>query len=389
MANPSYMGSLSVVLSQQTSIKDGTSMTFTFPSYLYTTPIWVNQNVPSQIKTITLNDILSNSNYDSVINFEISLLGSNSLNFCKNTSCAPMLNTSLSRSDGNTPPNNLQLSATNPNQYPTSFSAQYYYLPPNQLKINQSDIIKTSFNTSNFPEYFLLNVLNTCQCYDSFKLTTLNMKLNITITMHCSSNTLNTPFCIDYCTINLSQCYAPYVNYCFNGNTNFIKNINCLNFFENYIQSVGPTDTIDSNFDKYCSKFSSFSDLQSNGSQVEQSVCACHLPSTLYKDLFQQLNTQFPGLSDIKGVNQYCLYPLCSSSPYKRVQTTKQCALPNCINIVSFGKNGPIHATVNQNSGCADLGGNVVFSDTTLFYILLVLGIFLTFGFLFFIISKF
>ena len=130
----------------------------------------------------------------------------------------------------------------------------------------------------------------------------------------------------------------------------------CRTFIPNYINAYGPQAEFDTGLDGYCSIYPSFNSLL-DANDSEQDVCACHLSQSLYTNLEASINQAFPNF-DTTGFAAECLFGQCASVGYKSIDTGKQCAVPQCLNISSFNINGSVdqsNINVNQNSTCTNL----------------------------------
>jgi hypothetical protein len=201
---------------------------------------------------------------------------------------------------------------------------------------------------------------------------TISFTLVVTATILCSGVNLNNSVCTSVCNSpdSLNQCFQDYLQYCLNDPTNssdfIFSNQACINFFSNYITTEGPRSELDVSLDKTCSPYD-FTTLDAptqSTTQLElnrRNICACHLPEFQYVNYQNQLEALYPGFTNL-GLNQYCLVSACATSSFKRTDTGKVCALPNCLNIVEFNNNGTFNNStveINQtNSQCANITGN-------------------------------
>ena len=192
-----------------------------------------------------------------------------------------------------------------------------------------------------------------------------NILLTFTITLQvgqCNAQSIDNPACVTYCTANQSACLSDYLTYCLNPtNPTIGTNQNCQNFFQNYISKNGPNAQIDAGLSTYCSsKYKNFADLFNGDNQVDKDLCACHMPNQLYVDFASELSQRYPSLSNLGnlGVNNRCIVPQCSSSPYPSTVSRATCALPNCLNVATFNNDGTLGpVTVNQTGNCASISG--------------------------------
>ena len=98
---------------------------------------------------------------------------------------------------------------------------------------------------------------------------------------------------------------------------------------------------------------------------VERSICACHLNPQFYQNIQSSLNNEFPG-SKLVAEPSRCLFPPCVDSSYKTNSTGKICPLPACVNIAAINNNGSITGggarIIQSGQDCANIskpgGGN-------------------------------
>lgn len=229
--------------------------------------------------------------------------------------------------------------------------------------------VNDSFPISTYPANITLNVYNRCYptlpgCI-SYSVTnlTLTLVLNIQLTVDCTGSNLTSQFCTDYCLTNATDCINDYIGYCLPNSLDMPITTSqpCQSFITNYIQNQGPLAQIDNPLEVYCkSKYKGFGDLFNSTDIIDQSICACHMPSQQYTAFEQQLYTSYPNFQHLGLVDQ-CLLPQCASSQYKSVTTTGKCNLPQCLNIASFNNNGTFNnsnVTVNQTSQCSNITGS-------------------------------
>ena len=202
-----------------------------------------------------------------------------------------------------------------------------------------------------YPEY--------CVYYNYTKCTlkfTINMQVGI-----CNKQSLNNPQCAAFCDSNKQQCINDYLDYCLPRNSTnlpIMTNQSCQKFFSDYIQNNGSLNEIDGALSYYCQKkYSGFGDLFNKGNQVDQELCACHMPSDQYDNFKQQLIKFNPKL-DNPNAPSSCFLPNCALSGYKSISTTNKCNLPKCVNIGKFNNDGTFDdssVTINPIDGCADI----------------------------------
>jgi len=204
---------------------------------------------------------------------------------------------------------------------------------------------------------------------------TLNLVITVKIDLICSEGGLVSGTCLSTCSEQEYQslCFSAYNQYCLvetdtNNKLNVFGATGCYQFFSQYIQDTGPSAALDTALTQACSSITGVDSLI-NSSTTTQNVCACHLNSTIYTNLQNDLDKEFPG-SQLVDVPAACLFPICVTSGLKSMSTTKVCPVPACINIASINNNGTVTGgseTINQNipncvnlarKGSADGNGN-------------------------------
>lgn len=174
--------------------------------------------------------------------------------------------------------------------------------------------------------------------------------------------TVEDPSCIELCKVCNSQscqCFVDMVNYCLSNTpppgypsgtpyeAPIWKNAVCQDFFSNY----GPSAEVDRKLGEICqAKYPTFESLIKGGNATDINLCACHMADSQYDNLKASLLQQFPGFA------QFPVDKRCLSSSFKTVSTTRQCAVPSCLNILSFNNNMNI---IQTGGDCANItGGN-------------------------------
>lgn len=186
---------------------------------------------------------------------------------------------------------------------------------------------------------------------------TVEITLYISVRLRCVGENLNDPVCLELCGREISSCFEDRVSFCFDSTDRIKTDPDCQQYFQNYVEQQGPTSQLDAALLNYCDRFTGFSDLTRNGTEVEKQLCACSLEQSQYDALGGQLFDEFPGYSNI-GMNRRCLFPDCAKTPYKTIRTAT-CDVPDCINFFSWFLNGTFDRssiTVNQEiEGCGGL----------------------------------
>lgn len=373
-----YEGSIELKLANEQKIEAGKSYSYFFPNDLMNQTFnWKDSNkVPSEIQSTILSVFLSNQSfYRPVFTFQINLHATSTgitttpersrFNFGIFLSTCQLYKSFV-----------LDAVTYDQNQNPV---LTYDYLPPkNQIIVTPADYNNYVFSTTAFPDSLGIYINRPGGLNNDFIINQLDFVIDMKISLDCTSNNLERNLCKQYCnenSSNLNSCLPSYLDYCFKSNLDFADNSNCTGFFANYISINGSTNGIDTVLNNYCSKYTTFNQFQTETrGQITRDICACHLPTKLYSNYLQQLEKQIPGLSKVPGINQYCLYPICSSSPFKNVWTGKQCKLPKCINSVTFGPNGDVtNVIIDQNSACANIGGGGNNNIRYIFYIFIVI----------------
>ena len=298
-------------------------------------------------RIVCINCYHQNSIYNTVLTFITTIVGTQ---VCG--AQASNLNLSLYNSNVTFYTENIHLNTLN---------ACYQNYP---LSLSPVTIPESQLNTSVSQQY-----IPTCVGVvfnNDIIVSQITYQINIDVYIDCLGNNLNENVCIDYCTQNPTKCLFSYSNYCFRPNFNIATNNSCKGFIEYYIQKLGPNTVWDSNLSNYCSKYTNFYDFENQTkNSSDRDICACHLSDNLYTNYYNQLLEYFPALSTVSGLDKYCVYPPCATSPYKNLSTGKQCQVPNCINFVGFGPNGNFTKTdVKIGQSCTSG------SNTTLYIIL-------------------
>lgn len=218
-----------------------------------------------------------------------------------------------------------------------------------------------------------INVYNECNtaCFSySASGFTVNLIINVTLTLICEGIALENSVCSAFCETpaNLSVCLPDYQRYCLtaglNGDPIITTSVACQEFYKDFIPNVGIDSELDTKLQAYCqAKYNGFDELLDvNGqrnSQSEIELCACNLAPQLYENLRAALIAAFPGYAGV-AENSRCLFPQCVDSPYKNSSTTQKCALPNCINIASISNDGGSIGNISiiqGATGCANVVG--------------------------------
>ena len=207
-------------------------------------------------------------------------------------------------------------------------------------------------------------IRTSCARYD-FNNITLTFTVNLQVGL-CNAQSINNAQCVNYCNDanNLGTCLPDYLSYCLNPTAPTIgTNLNCQNFFQTYLGNAkyGPNAKIDNGLNAYCAaKYKNFADLFNGTNQIDKDLCGCHMPNELYVQFASELSQRYPSLSNLGnlGVNNRCIVPQCSSSPYPSTVSRITCALPNCLNVATFNNDGTLGpVTVNQSGNCASISG--------------------------------
>lgn len=322
---PLLVSSGSITYNPQLPNKIVSNYSFCAPKNFINTKItWNNPNeVPAELFNQTLYQLLSPlSLYKTTLTFMVNISGTQSCSSQTSRLSFSLNDSNIVYYTDNIPINTIVLC----NQaYPLGLST--IIIPENELQHNVSQEF--------FP--FCVGILFN----NDVSISQITYTIGINSYIDCPNINLNQNVCIDYCTENPSKCLFTYVNYCFQPGFDISKNSSCKGFIENYIQKIGPNSVLDSNLLNYCSKYTNFYDFQKKTeNSSDREICACHLSDNLYTDYYNQLLDYFPAIATVSGLDKYCVYPPCASSPYKNLSTGKQCQVPNCINFVGFGPNG-------------------------------------------------
>ncbi len=185
----------------------------------------------------------------------------------------------------------------------------------------------------------------------------LNLSIDIEVIVTCSGGrstdqaptigNLDSDICLTTCSLsqNLTNCLPVYEQVCLKEKDSSDEYIvfgstGCYDFFEKYIEDKGPDPRLD--------------DLLT---QLTQNVCACHLNPTIYKNLQEALEKDFPQ-SKLVAEPAECLFPPCPNFGLKSSQTGKICPLPACVNIAAINNNGTIKGgakIIQDDKDCADI----------------------------------
>ena len=322
---------------------------------------------PGSIQRMNLSHLLTNKNiYNTVVYFNIDFYGVT--NECQPNSFGYniQLKTSLLINQQN-------YANTNINQ--RSNVCIWNYTGSSAIKIPSNPQsptdLTTDLTTTHFP-----NILNLTFNSGTVFVNVLNIYIQVELSIDCSSDNLNQNICTAYCDSNLTQCRKVYLDYCFGSDNQISTNPNCQNYFSDYIESAGPRQEIDTALNNYCKKYTSFYDLEKNAKDIN--ICACHLPDEFYTKFQNELYQALPQLKGVFGLNKYCLYPYCASSPFKNVTIGKQCQVANCFSMVGFNPSGNIDTKkviINQNSKCAggaDSSKKVIFIIISVLFLLII-----------------
>lgn len=326
-----------------------------------------NNNIPPYLSTLSIADVLKNQSlYNTKLVFETTIVGSLDVT----ATCTIPLETVNTIFIYTIPFGTYNWPNKTPNSYivtgsrhdPSCMNMTFYYQyqPPPQgigpITTTEYDV-PGGINLTNFPKQLNLSLQlsNAQNNKSSVTITSFIFTTNVTIGLDCSGKNLESTFCNEYCTINAFSCERAYIDYCFNSSNNIGTNKYCQDYISSFIKNFGPNPTLDLYLKNYCNVFTSIPDFESKTlGTPTYNICACHLRPDLYQTLYNQITGQIPGLAQISGLNQYCIYPACDASIYKSVHTGAVCAVPNCLNSVTFNENGTISKiTVNQNSVCS------------------------------------
>lgn len=213
---------------------------------------------------------------------------------------------------------------------------------------------------------------------------TVDVIIFVRVIFSCNSYNLKTPTCTQICLpaggAPNPSCFENTINYCFdpafaNSTTDGISGSKyCQAYIPQYIQSLaanyGPNPLLDNKLSEYCMKYKTFNDLLAATNTNDINVCACFLPQQQYDNLYNSLTASFPEFGAISGIRPQCLFPKCSSTPYKSLLTSQKCPFPNCINIVNFSNGGSIGGDVifDQNPDCVNLTNTSIGTRIWLFF---------------------
>lgn len=290
---------------------------------------WLDNNI---IPTMSYNNILANRKYFNVSNAkliaEFSVIGYPSQGFVGTFELSIILT--------NRSPQNFHTNIVSPilnNSY--SFSISDLILPDISINI-------VGFNNSIFYEFIFI----------------LTIQLDFTISISCDPRSQNI-FCSNLCSCIISKnidtcsiCLNNYINECFKGTNNF--NENCFNFFQNFMFFKGPNPQLDNLFYNYCkNKYTLLQDM------INDPVCSCHLDSSVYQNIFDNLKQRFNNLEKVYNPKDLrCILPQCANSnfPHTDIGITK-CQGVRCINIVDVSGNNINYdkITINQSGTCINL----------------------------------
>ena len=337
-------------------------------------PTWEPPGPPSNISNIPLSQLIKNSDiYGTKLQFQVLLKGSISEDESFDGGGALFtftLYATLAKNNNKNKSKLLPFNNAGEIMVDTSGSCM-----GNQFCFNQNEFLY--IDPGIVMNYFNIDISNQNSRFDLMNVSSFALNIIITLELDCKGPTLERQICISYCSESPSKqekCRDDYVTYC----KGIIgTNKNCQNFIENYIQGVTPTTGIDDLLYNYCSKYNTFNDFleRTKNDETEKKLCACHLPTELYENLKNSVFQRFPALQNVSGINPFCLFPPCVISPFKNLSTTKQCAVPNCLNIAAFNNNGTVKGGVkiNQNSKCASVKRNTT-TTTNKITIILVAG---------------
>jgi hypothetical protein len=196
---------------------------------------------------------------------------------------------------------------------------------------------------------------------------TLNLVLEVTISILCEGIGLENGICTNICLptagnfTNANRCLPDYLDYCFTPGLTGIDviwtNNACQTFIREYIQEVNPLASIDEKLTSLCETQVPGVNVFRTLPQNQQDLCGCHLNPEIYANLRRDLQNEFPG-SILAGEIAPCLFPGCVDSDFKSTVTTKTCPVPQCINIASINNNGNIQGggnIIQNDKNCQDL----------------------------------
>lgn len=220
---------------------------------------------------------------------------------------------------------------------------------------------------------------------------TLNLTVEISLSLPCISSDLQSGICLDYCllpsNINTSECLSAYQNYCFGptgptgsnivvgstGPTGPIQLLHpifdndgdngCNTYFSAYISKVGSNRPLDSELTSVCSIYNEIVDKFDTAPPDIQNICACHLPSGLYQNIQTSLTQAVPGLGGLLDIPAVCWLPACVNSVYKPTGISTCPTIP-CLDIVAITNNGTINNTtakINQINNCLNKSKDTVY----------------------------
>ena len=333
-------------------------------------PTWNPPGPPSNITNIPLSQLIKNPNiYGTKLEFQVIIEGIIST-ISNDPGGGALFTYTLypTRAEGNNKTKHETLTFNTSGNIIVNTSGSCV---GNQFCFDENEFIY--IDPSTVMTYFNIDISNQNSFFDQMNVSSFALNIIITLELDCKGPTLERQICISYCSESPSKqekCRDDYVTYC----KGIIgTNKNCQNFIENYIQGVTPTTGIDDLLYNYCSKYNTFNDFleRTKNDETEKKLCACHLPTELYENLKNSVFQRFPALQNVSGINPFCLFPPCVISPFKNLSTTKQCAVPNCLNIAAFNNNGTVKGgvTINLNSKCASATTNTIFNTTTIIFV--------------------
>jgi len=194
-----------------------------------------------------------------------------------------------------------------------------------------------------------------------------NMVVIVKLKLECNSTVADLTsgqFCSSYCLtnekVNLDNCLDTYLDFCFAPTNRIFTDVNCQTFIENHIQTLKPSKEIDTPLTKYCTdKYDSFQKLFESTNGIDPQLCACHMTFKEYGIFGNQVLKDYSGLPTTFGINDKCLLPQCSTTPYKSASTHLICNVPACLNITIFNLNGTYDnnkVTINNHiKGCTNV----------------------------------
>jgi hypothetical protein len=199
----------------------------------------------------------------------------------------------------------------------------------------------------------------------------INIKLTFYKQKYCSDN-LDTPVCLTYCINNIDECVTGNIKYCINNNQPLESKIldicsNCYDVISAYynVKPNVPQFEYDSAFYKLCSNLQvnpeNYTTYTSTTNPIIntriEALCACHLNTSIYDNYYKELTEDVEILQSLNLGTKQCLFPRCSTSPFRSSSTIGNNACSSvCLNVNDLKVNGTFsNLTIKQTNECRDI----------------------------------